>query len=202
VNAYYDPSLNEMVFPAGILQAPFFDRSFPAAMNYGAIGMVMGHELSHGFDDSGRKFDGQGRLVEWWAPEVSARFDTQAACVKDQYAAYEPQPGLFVKGDLTLGENIADLGGTRLAYRAFKAQNAPAANVPGLTDDQLFFVAMAQGWCSVSSPAYEKMQVLSNSHSPPKYRVNGPLSNLPEFHAAFSCAEGTKMRPAGACEVW
>ena len=202
VNAYYDPSLNEMVFPAGILQAPFFDRSFPAAMNYGAIGMVMGHELSHGFDDSGRKFDGQGRLVEWWAPEVSARFDTQTACVKNQYAAYEPQPGLFVKGDLTLGENIADLGGTRLAYRAFKAQNAPAANIPGLTDDQLFFVAMAQGWCSVSSPAYEKMQVLSNSHSPPKYRVNGPLANLPEFHAAFSCAEGSKMRPAGACEVW
>lgn len=202
VNAYYDPSLNEMVFPAGILQAPFFDHTYPAAMNYGGIGMVMGHELSHGFDDSGRKFDGQGKLVEWWAPEVSSRFDTQASCVKDQYSAYEPQPGLHVKGDLTLGENIADLGGTRLSYRAFKAQNAPSAGVPGLTDDQLFFVAMAQGWCSVSAPAYEKMLVLSNSHSPPQYRVNGPLSNLPEFANAFGCAEGTRMHPAKTCEVW
>jgi predicted metalloendopeptidase len=202
VNAYYDPTLNEIVFPAGILQQPFFDHSFPAAMNYGSMGMVMGHELTHGFDDEGRKFDGDGRLTEWWAPEVSARFDERAACVVKQYNNYPIADGINIKGDLTVGENIADIGGLREAYRAYKAQNAPPANVPGLTDDQLFFVAAAQSWCTVSSPEFEKMLALSNPHSSSKYRVIGPMSDSAEFAAAFGCAEGTRMHPKDACEVW
>lgn len=204
VNAYYNPPWNEMVFPAGILQPPFFQHDYPAAMNYGAIGSVMGHELSHGFDDEGRKFDGSGRMVEWWAPEVSQRFDERASCVKDQFDAYEVAPGLNVKGDLTLGENIADLGGSRIAYRAFKTHLAEGkkADIPGFTDEQVYFISYAQNWCGVSSPEFEKMLVLSNPHSPGKYRVIGPLSNLAEFHQAFNCAEGTKMHPAKTCEVW
>jgi predicted metalloendopeptidase len=205
VNAYYNPTVNEIVFPAGILQAPFFARDYPAALNYGGIGMVMGHEVTHGFDDSGSQFDAQGRMVAWWAPDVSKRFAERTACVKNQYDAFEVQPGLKVNGTLTLGENIADIGGTRLAYRAFKAaqaKGAAAAGLPGMTDDQLFFVAMAQTWCSVQSDAYEKMRVLSDPHSPNRFRVNGTLQNLPEFQSAFSCAAGTPMHPASACEVW
>lgn len=201
VNAYYDPTMNEMAFPAGILQAPFFSKDYPAAMNYGAIGMVMGHELTHGFDDSGRKFDGDGKMVEWWAPEVGAKFEERAGCVEKQYGEFTIA-GLNVNGTLTLGENIADIGGYRSAYRAYKAAGAPPANVPGLTDDQLFFVAAAQSWCVVASPEIEKMRALSDSHSPAKYRVLGPLQNLPEFAEAFGCAEGTPMRPANSCEVW
>lgn len=204
VNAYYNPTLNEMVFPAGILQPPFFSKDFPAAMNYGSIGMVMGHELTHGFDDQGRKFDGSGKMSEWWDPAVSARFETQTACVKEQYDAYTVTDGTHVNGALTLGENIADLGGTRLAYRAFKAQeaNGAKANAPGLTEDQTFFVAVAQGWCTVAAPQYETMQVSSDPHSPARFRVNGPLTNLPEFHKAFNCSVGTKMHPEKTCEVW
>jgi endothelin-converting enzyme/putative endopeptidase len=203
VNAYYNATRNEMVFPAGILQAPFFDASFPAAMNYGGIGMVMGHELTHGFDDQGRKFDGDGKLEEWWAPEVAQRFDERAQCVSKQFDGYEVEGGLHVKGALTLGENIADLGGVRDAYRAFKAAGGGGeSGIPGITADQLYFLSFAQGWCTVQSPEYQKMLVTSNPHSPSKYRVNGPLSNLPEFWEAFGCKEGTPMHPANACEVW
>jgi len=186
VNAYYDPTMNEMAFPAGILQAPFFSKDYPVAMNYGSIGMVMGHELTHGFDDSGRKFDGDGKMVEWWAPDVGAKFEERAACVEKQYGAFP----------------IADIGGYRSAFRAYKAAGAPPANVPGLTDDQLFFVAAAQSWCVVASPEIEKMRALSDSHSPARYRVLGPLQNLPEFATAFGCAEGSAMRPTNRCEVW
>jgi putative endopeptidase len=205
VNAYYHPLYNQMVFPAGILQPPFFDAGFPMAMNFGGIGMVMGHELTHGFDDQGRMFDPKGRMVEWWAPEASARFEERAACVEEQFNGYEVAPGLPVNGKLTLGENIADLGGLKSSYNAFKAYEAanpaPAA-VPGLTDDQLLFVSFAQGWCSVSSPEYEKMLVLSNPHSPPKFRVNGPVANLPEFHEAFSCPVGAPLHPEKFCTIW
>jgi predicted metalloendopeptidase len=162
----------------------------------------MGHELTHGFDDGGRKFDGLGRLTEWWAPEVAGRYEERAACVEKAYSAYEVQPGLFVDGKLTLGENIADLGGLKLAYRAFKASSAPPASVPGLTDDQLFFVAAAQNWCNVASPQWETMLVRSNTHSPGRFRVIGPMSHLPEFHTAFSCEADKPMHPATVCEVW
>ena len=204
VNAYYNPLANEFAYPAGILQAPFFDRSFPSARNYGAIGAVMGHELSHGFDDQGRKFDGDGKLSEWWAPEVSARFEAQAGCVKSQFDNFKLADGTPVKGDLTLGENIGDLGGVRTAYRAFKSTEGgkDATRVDGLTLDQVFFVAYAQNWCTVASPEYERMIVASNPHSPNRFRVIGPLQNLPEFHAAFGCAEGSAMKPANRCEVW
>jgi len=204
VNAYYHPLYNQMVFPAGILQPPFFDRSYPSAMNYGGMGMVVGHELTHGFDDQGRQFNAKGQLTEWWDPAATARFTERAQCVSDQYSAYEVQPGLKVNGDLTLGENIADLGGVRLSYRAWKNQGGGAGEpgVEGLSHDQLFFVAFAQSWCSVYSPEFEKMLVMSNPHSPPKQRVNGPLVNLPEFHQAFACPAGKPMRPEKQCEVW
>ena len=204
VNAYYNPLNNEMVFPAGILQPPFFDAGYPTAINYGGIGMVMGHELTHGFDDQGRKFDGDGRMETWWGDEAIGRFEEAAQCVVDQYAGFEAQPGLFLNGQLTLGENLADMGGAKQAYLAWKASGtAPAEpSVQGLTEDQLFFVAFAQGWCSLVTPEAEKVMVTVNPHSPPKFRVNGPLQNLSSFHEAFSCAEGTPMHPASTCSVW
>lgn len=204
VNAYYNPTVNEIVFPAGILQAPFFNKDFPAAMNYGAIGMVMGHEIIHGFDDDGSKFDALGRMKAWWPEDVRARFDERTSCVVNQYNGYEVAPGLNVNGQLTLGENIADLGGARLSYQAYKAMRGtvPAAGMPGLNDDQLFFVAMAQSWCAVASPEYEKMRVLSDPHSPNRFRVNGTLANVPEFAQTFGCAEGAPMHPKNRCEVW
>ncbi len=206
VNAYYNPLENEMVFPAGILQPPFFHHAYPDAMNYGAIGMVIGHELTHGFDDEGRKFDKDGRLTEWWSEDVSARFEERTGCVEEQYNGYEAVDGLHVNGKLTLGENIADLGGIKLAWEAYKAHDAAIGGtpqmMPELTNDQLFFVAFAQGWCTIMSPELEKMLVSSNPHSPPRYRVNGPLVNTPAFQAAFSCEAGDSMVRDPACEVW
>lgn len=206
VNAYYHPLYNQMVFPAGILQPPFFDADWPMAMNYGGIGMVMGHELTHGFDDSGRMFDPQGRMNEWWAPEASAAFEERAQCVVDQFNAFEVAPGQPVNGELTLGENIADLGGLKVSFAAFQSyaegKGLPAEPIPGLSQDQLFFIAYAQGWCTKATPEYEKMLVLSNPHAPAQFRIQGPLSNLSEFHEAFSCEEGSKMHPVDTCEVW
>ncbi len=203
VNAYYHPLLNEMAFPAGILQSPFFDAARPAAMNYGAIGMVMGHELTHGFDDEGSQFDPQGKVHDWWAPEARERFEERTGCVADFYGKFEPIEGMHINGQLTNGENIADIGGLRVAYRAWKARAGEnPESVPGLTGEQLFFVSFAQGWCSLAKDEYLQMQLSSDPHSPAKYRVLGTLSQLPEFHEAFNCAEGTPMRPAQQCEVW
>ncbi|MFT5684653.1 MAG: putative endopeptidase [Myxococcota bacterium] len=206
VNAYYHPIRAEMVFPAGILQPPFFSREHPMAMNFGGIGMVMGHELTHGFDDSGRKFNGHGQMVEWWPEEVATRFDERAQCVVEQFDAFEVAEGLNVNGQLTLGENIADIGGVRESFRAYQAwvaeNGAEPERVEGLNNEQLFFVSFAQGWCSVASPEFQKMMVLSNTHSPAEFRVNGPIRNLPEFAETFSCAEGTPMHPEETCEVW
>jgi putative endopeptidase len=208
VNAYYNASYNEMVFPAGILQPPFFHSKWPMAMNFGGIGMVMGHELTHGFDDQGRKFDGDGMLRPWWAPQVGARFEERAACVDALYSSYEVQPGVHLSGKLTLGENIADLGGIKAAHRAFlewAADNGvdPRAQaMDGLTHEQLFFVSFGQIWCTKSTPQNDKLMALTDTHSHPQYRVNGPLANLEEFATAFSCAEGTPMHPVDTCEVW
>jgi predicted metalloendopeptidase len=207
VNAYYNPLNNEMAFPAGILQPPFFSKDFPTAMNFGGIGMVMGHELTHGFDDEGRKFDSTGKLTEWWEPSVSAQFEERAACIEKQYSAYEVQPGVHLNGKLTLGENIADNGGIKQAYTAYKTWEAanPGAEKPavdGLTNDQLLFVAFAQTWCSLATPQIEQMLVTVDPHSPPKFRVIGPLVNADVFAKTFSCAEGTPMHPASSCEVW
>lgn len=207
VNAYYNPSGNEMVFPAGILQPPFFGAERPMAMNFGGIGMVMGHELSHGFDDTGRKFDGHGRLTEWWGADVVERFETRAGCVEQLYSSYEVQPGVTLNGKLTLGENIADLGGIRQAHGAYTAWAAEhggdaAPAVAGLTNEQLLFVSFGQIWCTHATPEAERSLVLTDSHSHARYRVNGPLANFPTFWEAFSCEEGTPMHPKNVCEVW
>ncbi|TVQ92685.1 MAG: M13 family peptidase [Deltaproteobacteria bacterium] len=207
VNAYYNPLANEIAFPAGILQPPFFSREFPQAMNYGAMGMVMGHEVSHGFDDSGRKFSPTGALTEWWPPEVAERFEERASCVEEQYNAYEVQPGLFVDGKLTLGENIADLGGMKQSFRAYRTwveEHGAEPEIAGLTPEQLFFVAYAQSWCSIYTPEAEKVQVRSDPHSPSRFRVNGPLRNLPYFGEAFGCERGAPLFPEAdeICVIW
>lgn len=206
VNAYYSPLRNEMVFPAGIMQPPLFHRDFPAAMNYGATGLVVGHEFSHGFDDSGRKFDAKGQLVEWWSPQVVSQYQERAECVSDLYDTYEVEPGLAINGKLTLGENIADLGGIKQAYRAYRrwvernGEQPPA--VQGLTNDQLFFVSFGQVWCAHQTPEVARMRVRNDPHSDPRFRVVGPLSNFSTFAETFGCAEGTSMRREPACEVW
>lgn len=207
VNAYYNPLANEIAFPAGILQPPFFSKDFPQAMNYGAMGMVMGHEVSHGFDDSGRKFSATGALTEWWAPEVAERFEERASCVVEQYNAYEVQPDLFVDGKLTLGENIADLGGMKQSLRAYRQwvkEHGAEPEIAGLSNDQLFFVASAQAWCSIYTPEAEKVQVRSDPHSPSRFRVNGPVRNLPEFGEAFGCERGAPLYPEEdeICVIW
>jgi len=208
VNAYYNPGMNEMVFPAGILQPPFFNRAAPEPVNYGAIGMVVGHELTHGFDDQGRQYDAEGNLRDWWTPAASKAFDDRALCIADQAAAYETLPGVRLDGKLTLGENIADLGGLRLAFAAMQAARrgdekaAPA--IAGFGPDQQFFVGYAQSWCSKYRDEALRLRAVTDPHAPAPFRVNGPLSNMAEFAASFRCAEGAPMvRPAASrCEVW
>jgi endothelin-converting enzyme/putative endopeptidase len=207
VNAYYEPTMNEMVFPAGILQVPFYGKKQAPALNFGAIGMVVGHELTHAFDDEGRQFDAEGNLRDWWTAPVSAEFDKRAACVEHQYDDYVVVDDVHVKGKLTLGENIADLGGVKLATSAFtRAEGERPATPPmaGFTPQQELFLGFAQAWCANYRPEALRLLAATNPHSPPKYRVNGPLSNVAEFATAFSCAEGTGMvRPKDKrCEVW
>jgi putative endopeptidase len=208
VNAYYDPQMNEMVFPAGILQPPFWNRRAPEAVNYGSVGMVVGHELTHGFDDQGRQFDAGGNLRDWWTPAVAREFDARTACLVDQFSAYEPVPGVKLNGKLTLGENIADLGGLKLAFAAMQSARVGKPDggekVLGFTPEQQFFVGFAQAWCTRQREPYARMLAAIDPHSPPKFRVNGPLTNLPAFAHAFSCPEGSPMvsPPARRCEVW
>jgi putative endopeptidase len=206
VNAYYEPTMNEMVFPAGILQPPFYAKTQAPALNFGGIGMVVGHELTHGFDDEGRQFDPDGNLRDWWTPTVSAEFDRRAACVEHQYDAYVAVDDVHLKGKLTLGENIADLGGVKLSFATFqrtdKDRAAPAPG--GFTREQQFFLGFAQSWCANYRPEALRLLAATNPHSPPKYRVDGPLSNLPEFAAAFQCPAGSPMvrSKEQRCEVW
>jgi putative endopeptidase len=201
VNAYYDPQRNHMVFPAGILQPPMYDVKFSVPVNLGAIGMVVGHELTHGFDDEGSQYDAKGNLQNWWEPAVSERFRQRTRCVSQQYSRYEPQPGAKVNGDLTLGENIADLGGVKLAFQAYRAMRKGAAPVTagGFSEDQQFFLAMGQAWCAKARPEVERLRLKTDPHSPPRFRVVGPLANLPEFADAFSC---TPLAADQSCSVW
>ena len=211
VNAYYDPSLNEMVFPAGILQPPFYANTMSQPSNYGGIGMVMGHELTHGFDDEGRQFDASGNLKDWWTPAVNAEFEKRASCVEKQFDGYTVLD-TQVNGKLTLGENIADLGGVKLSLLALRSKQAgtspvqplkaPAASSKATTPEQRFFLGFAQGWCSKYRDETMRLLITTNPHAPPQLRVNGPLSNLPEFGAAFSCKTGHKMVRTNRCEVW
>ncbi|HYQ79858.1 MAG TPA: M13 family metallopeptidase, partial [Anaeromyxobacteraceae bacterium] len=205
VNAYYQPPMNEMVFPAGILQPPFYTRGANDAVNYGAVGFVVGHELTHGFDDRGRKYDAAGNQVDWWTPAVAAEFERRAACVEKQYQGYTVLDDLHLNGKLTLGENIADLGGLRLAlaaYRASRQGKPPEAAVEGFSPEQQFFLAAAQVWCGKYRPEFMRLLVQTDPHSPPRWRVDGPLSNLPDFAEAFQCRAGDPMVRAERCQVW
>lgn len=205
VNAYYDPQKNHMVFPAGILQPPFFDAKAAVAVNLGGIGMVIGHELTHGFDDEGAQFDGDGNLKNWWEGATSTEFEKRTACVADQYDHFEVLPGLKVNGKLTLGENIADMGGLKLAFAAYRQLRKDAKEIhvaDGLSEDQQFFLAHAQVWCGKARPDYVRQMIQTNPHSPPQFRVMGPLSNMREFADAFQCKAGSAMRPEKSCAVW
>ncbi|MGB8855440.1 MAG: M13 family metallopeptidase [Burkholderiales bacterium] len=198
VNAYYNPEMNEIVFPAGILQPPFFDADGADAANYGAIGMVIGHELTHGFDDEGRQYDAQGNLKTWWTDTAEKNFNERAALVEAQYNQYKPLPDMAINGKLTLGENIADLGGIKMAYLAWQKsqQGKPAAaTVNGLTPEQQFFVAYGQVWRGHTRPEQTRLRLTTDPHSPPEYRIRGSLENMPEFLRAFNCPA-----PAGAAD--
>lgn len=199
VNAYYNPLNNEVVFPAGILQPPFYNPDADAAINYGAIGGVIGHEFSHGFDDQGSKYGPDGNLENWWTEEDKAQFTVLTEQLAAQYDAYEVLPDVHVNGHLTLGENIADLGGLTLAYYAY--QNFKAGKeipvVDGFTGDQRVFLGWAQVWQSNAREEYLKQQVTTDPHSPAVFRVIGPVSNMPEFREAFGCEEGANVKPAG-----
>jgi len=196
VNAYYNPSMNEIVFPAGILQPPFFDADADDAVNYGGIGMVIGHEMTHGFDDEGRQFDADGNLQDWWTEADAKAYEGRQDLVVKQYDAYEALPGLKLNGKLTLGENIADLGGLKIAFAAFQKSlegKPKPAPVDGFTPEQRFFLGYGQAWRFLSREESTRMRVVVDPHSPAKFRVIGPLSNLPEFFEAFGCSEGSPM---------
>lgn len=204
VNAYYNPANNEVVFPAGILQPPFYDPSAEAAVNYGGIGGVIGHEFSHGFDDNGAKYNKEGNLENWWTAEDSTLFSARTTALAAQYSAYEPLPGIFVNGQLTLGENIADLGGLTLAYHAY-AQSLENGRedvvIDGFTWQQRIFLGWAQVWQTNQTDAYLRNQVTTDPHSPAMSRVNGPTSNMDEFRAAWGCTDADKMVNTGEQQV-
>jgi putative endopeptidase len=206
-NAYYNPLLNEIVFPAGILQPPAFDMSGTDAVNYGAIGVVIGHEISHGFDDQGAQFDAQGKLDNWWTADDLKKFTERGQCVVKQFEGYFIEPGIHHNGKLVLGESIGDLAGAKIAYRAYRKSRegkAPEATIDGFTPDQQFFLAWGQWRGDEIRPETQRTMVQGDPHPIAKYRVNGPLSNLPEFKAAFQCKDDASMVRQGAdrCEVW
>ena len=205
VDAYYNPTYNEIVFPAGILQPPFFNTEAEDAVNYGQIGGIIGHEITHGFDDQGSQFDAEGNLKMWWTADDRKKFEEKADCVVSQFGGYEVDKDLFINGKLTLGENIADLGGVIIAYNAYKKamEGKPEPpKVDGFTVDQRFFIAYAQGWLRKTRPESIRLLVQSDPHSVPDWRVMGPLSNMPEFGAAFGCKLGDKMVREKPCRVW
>jgi predicted metalloendopeptidase len=199
VNAYYNPPMNEIVFPAAILQPPFFDPAADDAVNYGAIGAVIGHEISHAFDDQGSEYDATGNLRDWWTPQDRQRFEERTAGLVAQYAGYEPLPGTKIDGELTLGENIADLAGVGIAHEAYRIAlaGAPAPDIDGFTGDQRFLLGYAQVWRSEIRDEALHQRLLSDPHSPAEYRVNGVVTNLPAFHDAFTTAPTDAMfKPA------
>ncbi|HEX8476131.1 MAG TPA: M13 family metallopeptidase [Pyrinomonadaceae bacterium] len=207
VNAYYSSLFNEIAFPAGILQHPFFDPNADDAINYGAIGGVIGHEITHGFDDSGSQFDAAGNLRMWWTPDDRKKFDERAGCIVNQFSGYKVEEGLFMQGKLVQGESIADLGGLTVAYDAYQKslEGKPRpANIDGFTPEQRFFLGWAQVWASNDRPEAERLRANTGPHPLPRFRVNGPLSNLPQFAAAFNCKQGDPMvRPANdRCQIW
>jgi putative endopeptidase len=204
VNATYDPTQNNITFPAGILQPPFYDNQADDALNFGGIGAVIGHELTHGFDDQGSQFDADGNLRDWWTADDKKQFEARTGCIKDQYANFVAVDDLKVNGKLTLGENTADNGGLRIAYMAMLntfAGKEPAP-IDGLSAEQRFFLGWANVWCQNRTDAMSRMLVTIDPHSPSKYRVNGTVSNMPEFREAYHCAATAPMVNQNACRVW
>ena len=211
VNAYYDPQMNNINFPAGILRPPFFDTSADPAAGFGAIGVVVGHEITHGFDDEGRHYDGAGNLRDWWTPEDAKAFEKRSQCLVDQYSGYsavkdakDPSKDVKINGKLTLGENTADNGGLRLSYMALEGMQSkrPRETLDGFTPEQRFFIAWGQAWCTNQTEQTSRLRAVTDPHSPPRFRVIGTLSNMPEFAAAFSCHAPAPMVNAHACRVW
>lgn len=204
-NAYYDLSMNEFVFPLGELLPPVLDLKASNGANFGALGATIGHELTHGYDDEGRQFDADGNLKNWWSDSVKKKFEEKTSCYVNQANQYEVLPGLFINGRATLGENLADQGGTKLAYLAFKSLAAkfpPAPNFEGFNETQQFFLSYAQSWCGKMTTEALRTQVATNVHPPTDFRVNAIVMNLPEFAEAFSCKTGSKMAPAQHCSLW
>jgi predicted metalloendopeptidase len=200
VNAYYSASHNEMVFPAGILQPPFFAADAAPPFNQGGGGMVMGHELTHGFDDQGRKFDGDGNLREWWTPQVADQFKQRAECVAKQYDGYVATGDVHLNGHLTLGENIADIGGLKLTLMALDAREGTGSGER--LPDREMFLAFAQDWCTNATDESLRLRARTDPHSPPQWRVNGPVSDNPDFAKVFACKAGAPMNPVARCQVW
>jgi predicted metalloendopeptidase len=196
-NAYYDPTMNEICFPAGILQPPYFDLTADDAVNYGNIGATIGHEMTHGFDDEGRQYDAQGNLKDWWTEADAKAYDQRAALIVKQFDAFEPLPGMHINGKATLGENIADLGGLKIALEAYRKSQqgkAPVGLIEGYTPEQRFFLGYAETWRNKLRDEALRNRLMTDPHAPSKYRVNGPLSNMPEFFEAFGIKEGEPMR--------
>ena len=205
VNAYYDAQMNDINFPAGVLQPPLFDSKLDDAPNYGNTGGTIGHELTHGFDDEGRQYDAKGNLKNWWTKKDAAEFEKRTTCLTDQYGKYIVVDDIHINSKLTLGEDLADFGGLVLAIAAWKMEMAahPAPqSVDGFTPDQRFFVGMAQWACSNDRPEDLRLNAATNPHSPNKYRVNGLVANFKEFEQAFSCKPGQPMAPVKRCQVW
>jgi endothelin-converting enzyme/putative endopeptidase len=205
VNAYYDPQMNDINLPAGILQPPFFSAKYDDAVNFGATGGgTVGHEMTHGFDDEGRQYDGKGNLADWWTQADVKRFKSRAQCVVDQYGGYVSVGQVHLNGKLTLGENTADLGGVRLGYAALMniLAGKPAEPIGGFTPAQRYFIAYAQSWCGATRPETLRLEAQTDPHAPARFRVNGVVSDMPEFRAAFSCKPDAPMVRAKACRVW
>jgi endothelin-converting enzyme/putative endopeptidase len=204
VNAYYNPQMNDINFPAGVLQPPLFDPASDAAPNYGNTGGTIGHELTHGFDDEGRQFDAQGNLRDWWTPEDGREFVKRASCVSDQYSTYTIIDDIKINGKLTLGEDAADVGGLILAYMAWKddTKGQKLQPIDDLTPEQRFFVGYGQSWCSNEREENKRLRATVDPHSPEKYRTNGVVSNMPEFQEAFQCKPQSAMVNQNRCRVW
>jgi endothelin-converting enzyme/putative endopeptidase len=204
VNAYYDPGANDINFPAGILQPPFYNNAADDAVNFGAIGAVIGHELTHGFDDQGRQFDGDGNLRDWWTEADAKAFGERANCIVDQYSAYSPVQGVNLNGKLTLGENTADNGGMKIAHMALMdtLNGKEPEKIDGFTAEQRFFLGWAQVWCQNITEENIRVRAQTDPHSAAEFRVNGVVSNMPEFAKAFACRADQPMVKGPACRVW
>ena len=204
VNAYYNPTYNEIVFPAGILQPPFYDPKADDAVNYGGMGAVIGHEISHGFDDEGSRFDGKGNLRDWWTKDDRKNFDGRGECIVKQFDGFEVEPGLHQNGKLVLGESIGDLGGLAISYAAYEKsiEGHRPKDLDGFTPEQRFFLGWAQVWGANMRPEYARLQTNTNEHPLPKFRANGPASNMEAFAKAFGCKKGDAMVRENFCKIW